>query len=156
MNTATKTPRACWSVLANKAQDQVQKCRADLVQSRARVEQLTASLQRVQGLYEEYRRKESDIREAQDGLLSQANQRQFMSQLMAIAQRVETDLQKAQAVVENEQKQLQSAELELRKMQALVEQDREAVRKSIDRRDQRIMDSLGVAQFNLRRGQSLT
>lgn len=156
MNTATKTPRTCWTVLANKAQDQVQKCRADLVQSRARVEQLTASLQRVQGLYEEYHQKERSIREAHDGLLAQANQRQFMSQLMAIAQRVETDLHKAQAVVDNEQKQLQNAELELRKMQALVEQDREAVRKSVNKRDQRIMDSLGVAQFNLRRGESLT
>ena len=156
MNTATQTPRACWSVLANKAHDQVQKCRAELAQSRARLEQLTASHQRVRAMYEEYRQKERSIREADDGLMSQANHRQFMSQLLALAERVKSDLDKAQAVVDNEQKQLQTAELELRKMKALEEQDREAVRKSVERRDQRIMDSLGVAQFNLRRGETPT
>lgn len=156
MNTATPTPRACWSVLANKAQDQVQKCRADLVQSRARVEHLSASYQRVSAMYEEYRQRERSIREADDGLMSQANQRQFMSQILALSERVKNDLEKAQAVMDNEQKQLQIAELELRKMKALEEQDRENVRKSGERREQRIMDSLGVAQFNLRRGESLS
>ena len=155
MNTAT-TPRACWSVLANKAQDQVQKCLADLAQSRSRVEQLTASHQRVSAMYEEYRQRERSIRQADDGLLSQANQRQFMSQILALAERVRTDLEKAQAVMDNEQKQLQAAELELRKMKSLEEQDREKARKSGERREQRVMDALGVAQFNLRRGESIT
>ena len=155
MNTAT-TPRACWSVLANKAQDQVQKCRADLVQSRSRVEQLTASHQRVSAMYEEYRQRERSIRQADDGLLSQANQRQFMSQILALAERVRTDLEKAQAVMDNEQKLLQAAELELRKMKSLEEQDREKVRKTGERREQRVMDALGVAQFNLRRGESVS
>lgn len=155
MNTAT-TPRACWSVLANKAQDQVQKCRADLAQSRSRVEQLTASYQRVSAMYEEYRQRERSIRQANDGLLSQANQRQFMSQILALAERVRTDLEKAQAVMDNEQKQLQAAELELRKMKSLEEQDREKARKSGERREQRVMDALGVAQFNLRRGESVS
>jgi len=120
------------------------------------VEQLTASHQRVSAMYEEYRQRERSIRQADDGLLSQANQRQFMSQILALAERVRTDLEKAQAVMDNEQKLLQAAELELRKMKSLEEQDREKARKSGERREQRVMDALGVAQFNLRRGESVS
>jgi flagellar biosynthesis chaperone FliJ len=41
------------------------------------------------------------------------------------------------------------AELEHQKMLALVEQDQRAVQKDALKRDQRRMDDLGIARFNL-------
>ena len=45
-------PRACWSVLAQKAQDQVSLVQADMAQGRARLLSLQASRERLQKLYE--------------------------------------------------------------------------------------------------------
>ena len=50
--------RECWSVLARKAADQVQQWQNRIAQSQSRVDQLQASLQRLNRLYAEYRERQ--------------------------------------------------------------------------------------------------
>ena len=78
------------------------------------------------------------------------NQRQFMAQLLNLQQRVVLDISKAQALVTSLRKKRLLAEMELQKMRALEEQDLQAVRRDAQKHEQRLMDELGVRQFNLR------
>ena len=144
--------RECWSVLARKAADQVQLCHSQIAQSQTRVDQLQASQQRLQRLYDEYRERQLQPQPAALGMDAQISQRQFMAQLLQLQQRVQRDLGQAQAVLAQHRKSLLQAEAEHQKMKTLAEQDALAVRREHALREQRQIDELAVARFNLRVG----
>ena len=79
--------RACWSALENKAERRINQLREDS----ARAEQLRQSLLGSQGkleqMYEEYRSKAAAADQSQ-GMSDAMNQRQFMSQLLTLRERV--------------------------------------------------------------------
>ena len=144
--------RNCWPVLVKKAQDAVNEAQNDIVQALARVDQLTASHQRLCKLYDEYRLQEHTSQAPVMGMQANMNHRQFMAQLLNLQQRVVVDLGKAQTTLaQMRQKRLQ-AEIELHKMQSLAEQDTKAVMQDAKRYEQRQMDELGVRQFILNMG----
>jgi flagellar export protein FliJ len=141
--------RPCWTVLADKAEDQVTAIQNELGQARKRLESLQSSQQRVQAMYDEYREKINSQSQESLGMSEAMNQRQFMSQLLVLMQRVKTDIQHTENLLLAMKERLIEAERERIKMQTLADQNAMAVRKDLNKREQKKMDEMGVMQFNL-------
>ena len=142
--------RPCWTVLADKAEDQVTAIQNELAFARKRLESLQSSQQRVQTMYDEYRDKINNPSQESLGMSEAMNQRQFMSQLLVLMQRVKTDIQHTENLLLSIKERLIEAERERIKMQTLADQNAMAVRKDLNKREQKKMDEMGVMQFNLR------
>jgi flagellar export protein FliJ len=142
--------RPCWTVLADKAEDQVAAIQNELAFARKRLESLQSSQQRVQTMYDEYRNKINNPSQESLGMSEAMNQRQFMSQLLVLMQRVKTDIQHTENLLLSIKERLIEAERERIKMQTLADQNAMAVRKDLNKREQKKMDEMGVMQFNLR------
>jgi flagellar export protein FliJ len=84
------------------------------------------------------------------GMREAMNQRQFMSQLLTLLQRVRADIDYTDNAMMDVKERLIAAERERIKMQTLADQNAQAVRKAENTKDQRRMDTLGVMQFNLK------
>jgi len=141
--------RPCWTVLADKAEDQVTAIQNELGQARKRLESLQSSQQRVQAMYDEYREKINSQSQESLGMSEAMSQRQFMSQLLVLMQRVKTDIQHTENLLLAMKERLIEAERERIKMQTLADQNAMAVRKDLNKREQKKMDEMGVMQFNL-------
>lgn len=141
--------RPCWTVLADKAEDQVAAIQNELGLARKRLESLQSSQQRVQAMYDEYREKINSQNQESLGMSEAMNQRQFMSQLLVLMQRVKTDIKHTENLLLAMKERLIEAERERIKMQTLADQNAMAVRKDLNKREQKKMDEMGVMQFNL-------
>ena len=141
--------RPYWTVLADKAEDQVAAIQNELGLARKRLESLQSSQQRVQAMYDEYREKINSQNQESLGMSEAMNQRQFMSQLLVLMQRVKTDILHTENLLLAMKERLIEAERERIKMQTLADQNAMAVRKDLNKREQKKMDEMGVMQFNL-------
>jgi flagellar export protein FliJ len=141
--------RPCWTVLADKAEDQVTAIQNEMGLARKRLESLQNSQQRVQTMYDEYREKINSQSNESLGMSEAMNQRQFMSQLLVLMQRVKTDIQHTENLLLSIKERLIEAERERIKMQTLADQNAAAVQKALNKREQKTMDDMGVMQFNL-------
>ena len=142
------TPRACWSVLAKKAQEQVSLIQRQLAQGRVRLQALQASRDRLQKLYSDYL-KPPETGSASRGMQETLNQRQFSTQLLTLLLRVDQDLAQLNGAMAESRRELAVAERERLKMQSLVDADALAFLAHTRHREQQQMDALGVTQFNL-------
>ena len=139
--------RACWSALEGKAEQKITKLRAETVQAEQLRDSLLASQQRLEQLYEEYRAKTAAA-DTSRGMSDAMNQRQFMSQLLTLRERVERDIGTSQLHLQTLAHRMLQAEAERLKMKTLTENDRLAVQKYTNKREQHSMDELGMLQFN--------
>ncbi len=142
--------RNCWTVLAQRAQDEASQIQAELGKTLARLESLNASKARLEKLYEDYRQQENITNHSLQGMREVMNQRQFMTQLLSLMQRVANDVAHAEKTLTETRARLMAAERERLKMQTLADQNAQAILNLAEKRDQRNMDALGVMQFNLR------
>ncbi len=142
--------RNCWTVLAQRAQDETTLIQTELGQILTRLESLNASKSRLQNLYDEYRKQENTTNNSLQGMREVMNQRQFMTQLLTLMQRVEMDISHAEKNLAETRERLLSSERERLKMQSLADQNAQAILSLAEKREQRRMDELGVMQFNLR------
>lgn len=142
--------RPCWTVLTKKAEDKIALIQNELVQARTRLESLRTSEQRVKKMYDEYREGLNRADSQSLGMREAMNQRQFMSQLLTLMQRVKTDIQYTDNAIIGIKERLMLAERERIKMQTLADQNAQAVQREENKKDQRRMDALGVMQFNLK------
>lgn len=141
-------PRACWSVLLTKAEDEVDRIQGELQQIRLRAQSLEASRERLLNLHADYQQAPA-TGSTSAGMQDTMNRRQFAAQLLTLLDRVKQDIAQVERVMAHTRQRLGEAEKERLKMQALVEQDLNAARKDAAEREQRQMDELGVMQFNL-------
>jgi flagellar export protein FliJ len=139
--------RACWSALEGKAEQKIAQLRAEITQAEQLRDSLLASQQRLENLYEEYRAK-TMAADTSKGMADAMNQRQFMSQLLTLRQRVERDIGTSQLHLQTLAHRMLQAEAERLKMKTLTENDRLAVQKHVLKREQHSMDELGMLQFN--------
>jgi len=146
----TVVARPCWTVLTKKAEDKIALIQNELVQARTRLESLRTSEQRVQKMYDEYRDGLNRADGQSLGMRETMNQRQFMSQLLTLMQRVKTDIIYTENAIMGIKERLMLAERERIKMQTLADQNAQAVQREENKKDQRRMDALGVMQFNLK------
>ena len=142
--------RNCWTILAQRAQDETTLIQTEIGQITTRLENLNASKARLQSLYEEYRKQENSTNSNLLGMREVINQRQFMTQLLTLMQRVDMDVASAQKQLTDTRRRLMESEQERLKMQSLADQNAQAILNLAEKRDQRRMDELGVMQFNLR------
>jgi flagellar export protein FliJ len=142
--------RNCWTVLAQRAQDETTLIQTELAQNLTRLDSLNASKSRLQNLYEEYRKQENNLNSSLQGMREVMNQRQFMTQLLTLMQRVDVDIAIAERQLADTRRRLLESEQERLKMQSLADQNAQAILNLAEKRDQRRMDELGVMQFNLR------
>lgn len=141
-------PRACWSVLLNKAEEEVARVQGELQQLRQRTQSLEDSRTRLQRLYADYQ-KPPEAGSTSAGMHDTMNRRQFAAQLLTLLDRVAQDIAQVERVIASTRQRLAEAEKERLKMQALVDQDLLAAKKDAAVREQRQLDELGVMQFNL-------
>jgi hypothetical protein len=142
-----EAPRSCWAALEDKAQRRITALQAEIAQAGQLVETLYASRTRLLVLYDEYRTQLQN-RTEQLGMQEAMNQRQFMSQLQTLHNRVEADIERTQAHQEMLQAALRTADAERLKMKTLRENAQALHNKEVARLEQRAMDVLGVQQFN--------
>jgi flagellar export protein FliJ len=142
--------RPCWTVLTKKAEDKITLIQNELSQARIRLDSLRTSEQRVQKMYDEYREGLNRADTKSVGMREAMNQRQFMSQLLTLMQRVKTDIKYTENAIVGIKERLMLAERERIKMQTLADQNAQAVQREENKKDQRRMDALGVMQFNLK------
>jgi flagellar export protein FliJ len=146
----TVVARPCWTVLAKKAEDKIALIQHEMVQARQRLESLKTSQQRIQKMYDEYHDGLTKSAAESVGMREAMNQRQFMSQLLNLMQRVKTDIQYTENAIVGIKEKLIANEHERIKMQTLADQNAMAVQREENKKDQRRMDALGVMQFNLK------
>lgn len=140
--------RPCWTLLANKAQEKSELIKQEMVQAKLRLQQLLSSQERLQVMYEEYRVQLNCPGSQSQGMRSSMSQRQFMSQLLTLLERVATDLGYTRNLLEAYRERLIEAEKERLKMQSLAEKNESELRTQDSRREQLRMDEIGVLQFN--------
>ena len=146
----TVVARPCWTILAQKAEDKIALIQNELMLARQRLQSLQTSEQRIQKMYDEYRDGLTKSDAQSVGMREAMNQRQFMSQLLSLMQRVKTDIQYTENAIIGIKEQLIVQERERIKMQTLADQNAMAVQREENKKDQRRMDALGVMQFNLK------
>ena len=142
--------RPCWTILAQKAEDKIALIQNELMLARQRLQSLQTSEQRIQKMYDEYRDGLTQSDTQSMGMREAMNQRQFMSQLLSLMQRVKTDILYTENAIIGIKEQLIVQERERIKMQTLADQNAMAVQREENKKDQRRMDALGVMQFNLK------
>ena len=141
-------PRSCWSVLLNKAQDEVSRIQGQLQQLRDRLQSLQASRERLNQLHQDYLRP-PQAGEVSTGMLETLNRRQFADQLLVLIDRVEQDRAQVEAAMAHVRAQLVTAERERLKMQSLLDKDQQQFKVSVQVREQRQLDEIGTLRFNL-------
>ena len=146
----TVVARPCWSILTQKAEDKIAIIQNEMMLARQRLQSLKTSEQRIQKMYDEYRDGLTKSNAESVGMREAMNQRQFMSQLLNLMQRVKTDIQYTENAITGIKEQLIAQERERIKMQTLADQNAMAVQREENKKDQRRMDALGVMQFNLK------
>ena len=144
------TERHCWTVLAQRAQDEASQIQIEMGQTLARLASLNASRARLENLYQDYREQENSTNHSLQGMREVMNQRQFMTQLLSLMQRVNNDVAQAEKNLNDTRARLMAAERERLKMQTLADQNAQAILNQAAKRDQQEMDALGVMQFNLK------
>lgn len=142
--------RPCWTILAQKAEDKIALIQNEMMLARQRLQSLQTSEQRIQKMYDEYRDGLTKSDAQSVGMREAMNQRQFMSQLLSLMQRVKTDILYTENTIIGIKEQLIVQERERIKMQTLANQNAMAVQREENKKDQRRMDALGVMQFNLK------
>jgi len=146
----TVVARPCWTILTQKAEDKIALIQNEMMLARQRLQSLKTSEQRIQKMYDEYRDGLTKSDAESVGMREAMNQRQFMSQLLNLMQRVKTDIQYTENAIIGIKEQLIAQERERIKMQTLADQNAMAVQCEENKKDQRRMDALGVMQFNLK------
>jgi len=140
-------PRSCWAALEDKAQRSISALQAEMAQAAHMLETLYASRTRLLVLYDEYRT-QLQSRTEQIGMQEAMNQRQFMSQLQTLHNRVEADIERTLSHQDLLQAALRKADTERLKMKTLRENALAVHNKELARLEQRAMDALGVQQYN--------
>lgn len=139
--------RACWSALENKAERKITQIREDTERAQALRQTLLGSQAKLDKMYQEYYEKNAATSSSK-GMTDAMNQRQFMSQLLTLRERVKSDIERSETHLATLAHHKVLAETERLKMQTLTENDRQAVAKFVEKREQSRMDEMGVMQFN--------
>ena len=142
--------RSCWSVLTKKAKDEEETAQIAMAQAAKKLQDLQASLVRMNTLLEEYKDKALTAQASLHSMAQTANSRQFILQLQDLIARVEKDKQQAQAAYEQSKLGLTQATHQRMKMETMQEKDAQTVKTWERKRDQKEMDALGLTLFNLK------
>jgi len=142
--------RQCWTVLANKAEDQCERIQRELVSIQQRLDGLQANERRLRQLYAEYQERLMRPGTVSHGMQDAIGQRQFMQQITELIDKVLRDQSITHQALQQTRARLAEAQREKHKMEALVENDLNQVRAAEKKRELKLMDELALRQFNVR------
>ena len=142
--------RQCWTVLANKAEDQCERIQQELVSIQQRLDGLQANERRLRQLYAEYQERLMRPGTVSNGMQDAIGQRQFMQQITELIDKVLRDQSITQQALQQTRARLAEAQREKHKMEALVENDLKQVRAAEKKQELKLMDELALRQFNVR------
>ena len=140
--------RPCWSLLAQRAEDQLELIRLEMTQANHRLNQLERSRQRLNVMYEDYSQQFNQPGSQSQGMSRAVGLRQYMSQMLSLIERVNTDMAYTQNLLAALKEKMIEAEKERIKMQTLAEKNAMELQLQSQRIEQRRMDELGTLQFN--------
>ena len=140
--------RPCWSLLAQRAEDQLELIRLEMTQTNHRLNQLERSRQRLNVMYEDYSQQFNQPGSQSQGMSRAVVLRQYMSQMLSLIERVNTDMAYTQNLLAALKEKMIEAEKERIKMQTLAEKNALELQVQSQRAEQRRMDELGTLQFN--------
>lgn len=146
----TLQARPVWQNLANKAQDELELLQRESTKTRIQINRLRSSLVRLESMHAGYGQQLNALGTSSLGMRQAMTQRQFMSQLLTLMERVKVDIQHAQNQLEAFEERRALVERERLKMQSLADKNAEDLRRQASVKDQRRMDELAVLQFNRR------
>jgi len=146
----TLQARPVWQNLANKAQDELELLQRESTKTRIQINLLRSSLVRLESMHAGYGQQLNALGTSSLGMRQAMTQRQFMSQLLTLMERVRVDIQHAQNQLEAFEERRALVERERLKMQSLADKNAEDLRRQASVKDQRRMDELAVLQFNRR------
>jgi flagellar export protein FliJ len=146
----TLQARPVWQNLANKAQDELELLQRESTKTRIQINLLRSSLVRLESMHAGYGQQLNALGTSSLGMRQAMTQRQFMSQLLTLMERVKVDIQHAQNQLEAFEERRALVERERLKMQSLADKNAEDLRRQASVKDQRRMDELAVLQFNRR------
>ncbi|MFM2187373.1 MAG: hypothetical protein RIR43_1945 [Pseudomonadota bacterium] len=146
----TLQARPVWQNLANKAQDELELLQRESTKTRTQINLLRSSLVRLESMHAGYGQQLNALGTSSLGMRQAMTQRQFMSQLLTLMERVKVDIQHAQNQLEAFEERRALVERERLKMQSLADKNAEDLRRQASVKDQRRMDELAVLQFNRR------
>ena len=142
--------RQCWTVLANKAQEQCDRLQQELQNIQQRLEGLQANERRLRQLYAEYHERLTRPGAESSGMQDTIHQRQFMQQITGLIDKVLQDLSITQQALQLTRQRMAEAQREKLKMEALVDQDLQRQRSARKLQEQKQMDEAGLRQFQLK------
>jgi flagellar export protein FliJ len=140
--------RPCWSLLAQRAEDQLELIRLEMTQANHRLNQLERSRQRLHVMYEDYSQQFNQPGSQSQGMSRSVVLRQYMSQMLSLIERVNTDMAYTKNLLAALKEKMIEAEKERIKMQTLAEKNAMELQLQSQRIEQRRMDELGTLQFN--------
>ena len=146
----TLQARPVWQNLANKAQDELELLQRESTKTRIQINLLRSSLVRLESMHAGYGQQLNALGTSSLGMSQAMTQRQFMSQLLTLMERVKVDIQHAQNQLEAFEERRALVERERLKMQSLADKNAEDLRRQASVKDQRRMDELAGLQFNRR------
>lgn len=142
--------RQCWTVLANKAEDQCARIQQEMANMQQRLEGLRANERRLRQLYAEYHERLTRADAQTNGMQDSINQRLFMQQITGLIDKVVQDQSITRQALTQSRQRLTEAQREKLKMQALVEHDLHQLQTAQRLEEQKNMDELALRQFNFR------
>jgi flagellar export protein FliJ len=143
-------PRAAWPILVKRAKEHSDACQLGMSKAREQMQNLLLNRQKMEMLYHDYLSRSREAERKAHTISQTQNYRAFIQQLQTLMTRLDIDLQKAQAVLDQARARYQEAQLKQIKLESLMEQDLEKVRQYQQKREQREMDAAGVMLYNLK------
>ena len=141
--------RQCWTVLADKAEDECDRIQQELANLQQRLEGQQANERRLRQLYAEYHERLTRPGHQSQGMQDAINQRQFMQQITTLIDKVLHDQSISRQALAQARQRMAQAQKEKLKMQALMEHDLHRQKIAEKLREQKLMDELAVRQFNV-------
>lgn len=138
---------SCWHVLQRKAQTELDQCRQAHQAAQAQLEQLHASMQRIDGMVLEYQQRHGRTQQQTHHMPDSLNYRQFLTQLQQLHHRVARDLNQGELACRQSKLALAAAEKERLKMTKLVEQEQHRYLLAERKQEQKRNDELGIQRY---------
>ena len=140
--------RPCWSLLAQRAEDQLELIRLEMTQANHRLNQLERSRQRLNVMYEDYSQQFNQPGSQSQGMSRAVVLRQYMSQMLSLIERVNTDMAYTQNLLAALKEKMIEAEKERIKMSTLAEKNKSDLQNLARQRDAFQMNEWATLQFN--------
>ena len=133
-----------WPILIEKARQQADHTRQELMAAQSRLTSLQTNLSRIKTLIAEYQGQDH-VRDVQSrSMRERLNTRAFIAQLQSACSKLESEEQKMGSAVGQVRSRLQRDEQEVMKMEKLAEGAARALRAELRRREQKGYDELAL------------